>query len=73
MDGQFKIKSYGYGELALLYFPNSTKKSASVQLRRWIIYNENLLNELTIYGFKPGIRLLTPKYVEIIVKYIGEP
>lgn len=73
MDGQFKIRSYGYGELALLYFPNSTKKSASVQLRRWIIYNDNLLNELTFYGFKPGIRLLTPKYVEIIVRYIGEP
>ena len=73
MDGQFKIKSYGYGELALLYFPNSTKKSASVQLRRWIIFNDKLVNDLKDTGYKKGQKLLTPKQVEIIVLVIGEP
>lgn len=73
MDEQFKIKSYGYGELALLYFPNSTKKSASVQLRRWIIYNKNLQEELKSSKFKPGIRILTPKQVEIITHHLGYP
>jgi len=73
MDGHFKIKSYGYGELALLYFPKSTKKSASTQLGRWIRQNESLKNQLLTGGFKPGKKLLTPRQVEIIVLLIGEP
>ena len=73
MDEQFKIRSYGYGELALLYFPNSTKKSASVQLRRWIIYNKKLENDLYETGFRPGQRILTPKQVQILIKILGEP
>ena len=73
MDGQFKIKSYGYGELAMLYFPNSTKKSASVQLRRWIVYNTKLTEILKITGFKKGQRVLTPKQVSIMIQYLGEP
>ncbi len=73
MDGQFKIKSYGYGELAMLYFPNSTKKSASVQLRRWIKYNSQLNSELISNCFKKGQRLLTPLQVSLIVKYLGNP
>jgi hypothetical protein len=73
MDGQFKIRSYGYGELALLYFPNSMKRSATVQLRRWIKINKNLQNSLLDVGFRPGQKLLTPKQVIIIVHYLGNP
>ena len=73
MDGQFKIKSYGYGELALLYFPNSTKKSASVQLRRWIVINKKLESELLNFGFKPGQRILTPKQVRLLIDHLGQP
>jgi hypothetical protein len=73
MDEQFKIKSYGYGELALLYFPNSIKKSASVQLRRWILQNKKLVCELTETGFVKGQRILTPKQVEAITSHLGIP
>jgi hypothetical protein len=73
MDRQFKIKSYGYGELALLYFPKSTKKSASVQLRRWILHNNKLQFDLLESGYKKGQRLITPKQVEILITYLGEP
>ena len=73
MDEQFKIKSYGYGELALLYFPNSTKKSASVQMRRWLRQNESLKKQLKDSGFRPGLKLLTPKQVKILVDFLGEP
>lgn len=73
MDGHFKIKSYGYGELAMLYFPNSTKKSASVQLRRWITYNTNLVRNLEVTGFKKGQRVLTPMQVSMIILSLGEP
>lgn len=73
MDEKFKIKSYGYGELAMLYFPNSTKKSASNQLRRWIKMNEKLKNKLMISGYKPGNKILTPKQVGIVISEIGLP
>lgn len=73
MDEKFKIKSYGYGELALLYFPNSKKKSASVQFRRWIRINQLLQKELSKNGYKQGQKLLTPKQVEIFVNIFGEP
>ncbi len=73
MEETFKIRAYGYSELAQLYFPNVTKKSASVQLRRWILQNKKLESELSETGFKPGQRLLTPRQVEIIVNTIGIP
>jgi hypothetical protein len=34
----FKVRAYGFGELAQLYFPNITKKSAAEQLRNWIVF-----------------------------------
>jgi hypothetical protein len=73
MEEKFKIRSYGFGELAQLYFPNISKKSASAQLRRWIRINNPLQIELTSHGFRKFQKMLTPKQVEIIIKYIGEP
>ena len=73
MDGYFKIKSYGYGELAQLYFPSISKKSASAQLRRWIKLSDKLLPMLMNLGYKPGNRLLTPAHVKVIVNEFGEP
>jgi hypothetical protein len=72
MDEKFKIRSYGYGELAMLYFPYSTKKSASVQFRKWI-KKDPLITELIKYGFLPGNKILTPKQVLIITVHLGEP
>jgi hypothetical protein len=73
MDEKFKIRSYGYGELAMLYFPNSTKKSASTQLGRWVRQNNILKEKLFSSGFKRGTKLLTPNQVKIIIELIGEP
>ena len=73
MNEQFKIRSYGYGELALLYFPNSTKKSATTQFGRWLRQNKTLKEKLFRFGFKPRTKLLTPNQVKIIIELIGEP
>jgi hypothetical protein len=73
MEETFKIRAYGYSELAQLYFPNVTKKSASVQLRRWILLNKKLESELLQTGFKPGQRLLTPRQVKLILTEFGTP
>jgi len=73
MEEKFKIRSYGYGELAQLYFPNISKKSASAQLRRWIKLSDNVLHKLKTLGYKPGSRLLRPVHVKVIVEEFGEP
>jgi len=72
-EDKFKVRAFGYGELAQLYFPQITKQSATIQFRRWIRINNPLQKELTTYGFKKFQKMLTPKQVEIIIKYIGEP
>lgn len=73
MEKEFVIRSYGYCELAMLYFPNSTKKSASAQLGRWIKQNQKFHNQLIEIGFKKGKKILTPKEVNLIVTNFGEP
>ena len=73
MHSTFKLRSYGYSELAQLYFPHITKKSASVQLRRWLILNKKLNACLDETGFVPGQKLLTPKQVGLVLEFLGEP
>lgn len=72
MEEKFKFRSYGYGELAQLYFPNISKKSASAQLRRWINMSRKVMPLLENYGYQPGLRLLTPAHVKVIVDEFGE-
>ena len=73
MEEKFKIRSYGFGELAQLYFPNITKKSASWQLRLWINASKILNEKLRVTGYVKGRRLLTPMQVGMIVGEFGEP
>jgi hypothetical protein len=73
MEKEFVIRSYGYCELAMLYFPNSTKKSASAQLGRWIRQNEKLKKQWDELGFKTRKKILTPNQVKLIVEQFGEP
>lgn len=72
-DEIFKVRAYGYGELAQLYFPNISKKSASAQLRRWIRLSKKALPLLLNLGYKSGNRLLTPAHVKVIIEEFGEP
>lgn len=69
----FKIRSYGFGELAQQFNPNIAPKSANEALHRWIRLNSKLNTDLKAHGFYPGLRSLTPKMVELIVEAIGEP
>ena len=73
MEETFKIRTYGFAELACLYLPQITQKSASNQLRNWIKLNQNLKNELYLSGLKPKQKVLTPKQVSILVNHLGEP
>ncbi len=69
----FKVRAYGFGELAQLYFPNITKKSASCQLRKWIFANRKMTFNLIKIGYKTNTRLLSPAQVKVIILELGEP
>jgi hypothetical protein len=69
----FKVRAYGFGELAQLYFPNITKKSASAQLRHWILNHVQTIKKLESLGYKSGKRVFTPAQVKVIVCDFGEP
>ncbi len=73
MDDKFKIKSYGFGELAQMYFPSISKKSAAAQFRRWIRMSKTVLPTLENLGYRIGNRLLTPAHVKVLVDEFGEP
>lgn len=49
-----------FTDLALRYFPRSTKRSASEQLRRWISLNPDLRRRLAELHYQPRQRALTP-------------
>jgi hypothetical protein len=69
----FKLRAYGFGELAQQYSPNINPKSANTKLHKWIKLNKKLSQELKTIGFSHKLRSLTPKMVELIIVALGEP
>ncbi len=72
-EEKFKIRSYGWAELAMCYNPHVLPSSAARLLRRWVNRNSRLTSSLAEAGFRDRQRILTPKQVAIIVDYLGEP
>jgi Domain of unknown function (DUF4248) len=72
-EDKFVVRAFGFGELAQLYFPSITQKSASAQLRKWIESDIFLSKELSHVGYKFSQRLLTPRQVRTIIQILGEP
>ena len=70
---KFRIKAYGFGELAQMYLPDATPMSASNRLQIWITRNKTLMEKLQSIGYLKGAKLLTPEMVKEIVLVIGEP
>lgn len=62
-----------FTELAIRYNPYISVKSARRILRHWISINQPLQTELAANGYLPGQRMLTPKQINVVYKYIGEP
>lgn len=72
-EDKFIVRAFGFGELAQLYFPSITKKSASAQLRKWIESDKFLQKELSQAGYRFSQRVLSPKQVEVLLKILGNP
>lgn len=68
----FTIRAYGLKELASLYFPCNTPRSAAAQLKKWM-KNPRLMQKLLAADYQNGQKLLTPRQVQIIVEHLGEP
>lgn len=67
------MKAIYMSELAQQYFPKSTQRSATTQLRRWIVLNPELVERLEQLHYAPRQRALTPLQHEAIVELLGEP
>ena len=50
----FKIRTYGWQELAILYAPDLTPESAGKRLSSWIRFNPKLTHELRTTGSHPA-------------------
>ena len=64
----FVIRAYGKSELAMMYFPDSSKDAALKRLKNWFRINPRLKTLI-----KSGGKNFTPKQVQQIVDEVGEP
>ncbi len=60
-------------QLAALYAPCLSERGALKRLQAWIDFNPRLSRALERAGFRKRQKLLTPRQVDIIYKYLGEP
>ena len=70
-DQPFHIRTYKKSELAHLYNPNVCLKVALQILRRWIVYNLPLLQELEQEGYRARNRLLPFRRFHITHFFMG--
>ena len=69
----FKIMAYGKSELAMLYFPKSTPNAALKRLNRWIDKCKPLKKAVAECQIENFPKSFTPRQVELIVEYLGDP
>jgi hypothetical protein len=69
----FKIRSYGMTELALLYSPELTGHGALKKLKRWISMHPDLEAYLRVPEGRNRARSFMPVEVKAIVERLGEP
>ncbi len=69
----FNIRSYSKKELALLYFPDSTPRTAVNHLTKWIQRCTQLWSILQSMDYHPHSKGFTPREVSVIVEHLGEP
>ncbi len=73
MEKEFEIRPYTKKELALLYFPDSTPRTAVNHLMQWIRLCTPLWNALPETGYRKSSKSFTPRQVRAIVENLGEP
>ena len=69
----FKIRSYGRTELAMLYCPDLTGLAAYRKMHRWMERCPGLMERLNDLGYEAQRRSFTPLELRVIVDALGEP
>ena len=69
----FKIRPYTKKELALMYFPDSSPRTAVSHLMSWIRRCTQLWQQLQETGYETTCKTFTPRQVKAIVEQLGEP
>lgn len=72
-ENGFIVRTYKKSDLAHLYNPDTSILTALQLLKKWIKANDGLSVALAGTGLKTTAKLYTPKQVELIVEYLGEP
>lgn len=73
-DNKEAPNSYYHTDIALLYFPDALdKKSAGRKLSNWIKKDYMLKEKLALVGYVAKQRIFTPKQVQILYDFLGEP
>ncbi len=70
---KFIIRVYTKKELALMYFPNSSPRTAVNHLMSWIRRCTRLWEQLQATGYETTSKTFTPRQVKAIVELLGEP
>lgn len=60
-------------DLAMAYFPHCSKKTASRLLAREINLTPGLLDALRPTGYRPPQKRLSPRQLQILFSFLGEP
>jgi arginyl-tRNA--protein-N-Asp/Glu arginylyltransferase len=70
---KFKIKSYAFGQLAQLYYPDRNERSAIRLFREELLVTRGLKDALVALGYRRYNKILTRGQVQTIIQYLGEP
>ncbi|MCD8166983.1 MAG: DUF4248 domain-containing protein [Bacteroides sp.] len=73
MEKTFSIRAWSKAELALFYHPHLDTRRALRILNRWIRHNPLLLEALRREGAGITTRVYSPRQMEVIVRFLGEP
>lgn len=60
-------------DLAVAYFPTVSPRSAQRLFRRELQNNRDLWNALQIANYRSSQKRFTPRQVQLIFQYLGEP
>ena len=70
---RFRIKPYGFGELAQMYYPDHNYDSALQHFREEMHLTRGMWAAMVAEGYKENTKRLTRAQVRTIVKFLGEP
>ena len=69
----FVIRSYGFGQLAQMYYPDHNYQSALLHFREEMHLTRGMWEAMVAEGYKENTKILTRAQVRTIVQFLGEP